>query len=224
MQRHGDISLIPAWLPLACPYDSFPPATLALREPNGLLAMGGDLHPQRLLYAYTNGIFPWYSDENPILWWSPDPRFVLYPKELRVSRSLRRTIKRNVFEITFNQDFRGVLEGCAATRRDGGGTWINAEMADAYCELHALGHAQSVECWCDGQLAGGLYGVAIGRVFFGESMFSRRNDASKVALSVLCDQAFELIDCQLPNDHLIGLGARGISRTTFLAEVRRLSV
>jgi len=166
----------------------FPPAEAALREPNGLLAVGGDLSPRRLLRAYRSGAFPWYGEGQPILWWSPDPRAVLLPERVRVSRSLRRTLRRGLFRVTVDRAFDAVIEACATVPRPGqDGTWITPEMAAAYRRLHRLGHAHSVEAWTrDGELAGGLYGVAIGRVFFGESMFSRRSDASKVALVTLC--------------------------------------
>jgi leucyl/phenylalanyl-tRNA--protein transferase len=193
---------------------------VALEEPNGLLALGGDLTPQRLLYAYAHGIFPWYSDDQPILWWSPDPRMVLEPREFKISRSLRRRLRRNDYSVTMNRAFRQVVHECAAPRAAQSGTWIVPEMVDAYARMHELGHAHSVECWHEGQLAGGLYGVAIGRVFFGESMFSRQADASKVALAHLCRLDFALIDCQLPTEHLISLGAKTMRRASFCARVK----
>jgi leucyl/phenylalanyl-tRNA--protein transferase len=187
----------------------------ALHEPNGLLAAGGDLTPERLLCAYRNGIFPWFNDCQPILWWSPDPRAVLFPKDLKISRSLRKCIRHDDFELSIDRDFPGVIRACAAPRRDTRETWITSEMRAAYLRLHALDHAHSVECWADDKLVGGLYGVALGRVFFGESMFTVMPDASKVALVHLCQQGFELIDCQLPSDHLARMGASSIPRQTF---------
>jgi leucyl/phenylalanyl-tRNA--protein transferase len=201
----------------------FPPVHLALTEPDGLLAAGGDLGTERLLHAYRHGIFPWYCEGQPILWWSPDPRTVLEPAKARVSRSLRRSLKRGGFTVTFDRDFAGVLAGCAAARRDGGGTWITREMNAAYEGLHRKGHAHSIESWHEGQLVGGLYGVAIGRMFFGESMFSRRSDASKVALVHLCrwlqEWNYLLIDCQVHTEHLASLGAVTMSRKSFCAVV-----
>ncbi|WP_155309190.1 leucyl/phenylalanyl-tRNA--protein transferase [Desulfosarcina ovata] len=201
---------------------SFPPPHLAIKE--GLLAVGGDLSVQRLLLAYRSGIFPWYSEGEPILWWCPDPRLVLYPDELRISRSLRKVIKRKSFHITFDQDFEAVITGCAETKRAyGEGTWITDEMRDAYCELHRQGYAHSVEAWQDDRLAGGLYGVALGRIFFGESMFSRVSNASKVAFVTLVENLkkhkFSLIDCQVKTEHLMRFGAREIPRKMFLVQV-----
>jgi leucyl/phenylalanyl-tRNA--protein transferase len=201
---------------------SFPPPHLAIRE--GLLAVGGDLGVERLLLAYRSGIFPWYSKEEPILWWSPDPRLVLYPDELRTSRSLRRVIKREEFTITFDQQFASVIQGCAEAKRAyGEGTWITDEMNAAYCELHRHGHAHSVEAWQADEMVGGLYGVAIGRAFFGESMFNRVSNASKVAFVGLVEKLkahdFVLIDCQVRTGHLIRFGAREISRRIFLTQL-----
>jgi leucyl/phenylalanyl-tRNA--protein transferase len=197
----------------------FPPLDLALSEPDGLIAAGGDLGAERLLRAYRRGIFPWYSQGQPILWWSPDPRTVIAPDEVKTSRSLRKTMRRGSFGVTFDCDFAGVLEGCATVRRDGGGTWITDDMARAYLNLHQRGHAHSVECWQAGELVGGLYGVAIGLVFFGESMFSRRTDASKVAFVQLCqwlrEWGYVLIDCQVHTQHLESLGAGSIPRKSF---------
>ncbi len=203
---------------------SFPPPHLAISE--GLLAVGGDLSPERLLLAYRQGIFPWYSPGEPILWWSPDPRLVLYPDELRISRSLRRTIRRKRFSITFDQAFAAVVQACAQTRRSyGHGTWITKEMQAAYAELHRIGHAHSVEAWQEGQLVGGLYGVSIGGAFFGESMFSRVSDASKVAFVTFVRRLRQidvrLIDCQVRTDHLIRFGAREIPRKLFLDQLER---
>lgn len=205
----------------------FPPVDLALREPNGLLAIGGNLDPQRLLNAYCNGVFPWYSEDQPILWWSPDPRSVLYPEELRVNRSLRKTMRQNRFEITLDQAFDQVITQCALVARPGqSGTWIVEEMMDAYRSLHALGHAHSVEAWQSGRLVGGLYGVAIGCVYFGESMFARVNDASKVAfvrfVQALQQWGIGLIDCQMETAHLNRFGARNIPRHTFVAQLQHL--
>ena len=201
---------------------SFPPAHLAIKE--GLLAVGGDLTIDRLLTAYRSGIFPWYADGDPILWWSPDPRLVLYPGELRVSKSLRRVINKNLFHITFDNAFEDVIHGCAEIKRSyGDGTWITNEMRDAYCNLHRHGYAHSVEAWQSGRLVGGLYGVIIGRVFFGESMFSLVSNSSKVAFVRLVDQLkrmkFELIDCQVKTDHLLRFGAREIPRKLFLEQL-----
>lgn len=216
------MSLQPLWITEESPPGAFPDIESALIEPNGLLAIGGDLKPERLLCAYRRGIFPWYSDGQPILWWSPDPRAVLFPSRFHVSRSLRRLMKRSPFEVTVDRDFTGVVRGCAAPRRDQQGTWITGAMASAFTRLHALGHAHSVECWQDGDLAGGLYGVAVGRVFFGESMFSAVPNASKFALAHVCGLGFELIDCQIPNAHLMRLGAEMIDRREFAALLDRL--
>ncbi len=205
---------------------AFPDVSLALREPDGLLAIGGDLTPERILTAYRRGIFPWYSDTQPILWWSPDPRTVLFPERLKISRSLRKTLRREKFTVTMDQAFRDVINACAEPRTGSSGTWITPEMADAYSELHASGYAHSVECWSDRQLLGGLYGVSIGRVFFGESMFSRATDASKVAFAWLVrhlmDRDFELIDCQVYSPHLASLGAEEISREEFVGRLQAL--
>jgi len=197
----------------------FPPVRSALKDPNGLLAAGGDLSPERLLEGYRQGIFPWYSEGDPILWWSPDPRMVLFPSELRVSRSLGKALRNRRYEVRFDSAFGKVIESCAAPRKGEAGTWIGDAMTAAYLELHRLGHAHSVETWIDGALAGGLYGVAIGGVFFGESMFSRARDASKIALAALVahlkSAGFGLIDCQMHTRHLETLGAREIPRARF---------
>jgi len=210
------------WLGLR---DPFPPVEQALVEPNGLLAAGGDLSPERLLDAYSKGIFPWFNDEDPVLWWSPDPRMVLFPRELHVSRTLRRVIKSCKFRLTLDSAFTSVMEGCAGPRAKQSGTWITTDMLEAYARLAELGYAHSVEVWTENELSGGLYGVAFGRIFFGESMFSRRSNASKVALACLARQLerwdFELIDCQMSTEHLASLGAREISRSDFLQQVRR---
>ena len=210
----------------------FPPVDTALAEPNGLLAAGGDLSAGRLLEAYRHGIFPWYAPGEPLLWWSPDPRMVLFPAEFKISRSLARTLKNAGYQIRLDSVFAQVIAACAAPRGEGSGTWISAEMQAAYQRLHDLGYAHSVETWVgDGDsrtLAGGLYGVAIGRVFYGESMFSRRSDASKIALAHLCrwleQRGFAVIDCQMNTAHLASLGAREISRREFVAGLARWSV
>ena len=206
--------------------DPFPPVERALRDPNGLLAAGADLSPGRLIDAYARGIFPWFGDEDPLLWWSPDPRMVLRVSDLRVSRSLRRVVRSGRFRVTLDTAFAEVMAGCAEPRAEQDGTWITAAMTDAYARLAALGYAHSVEAWIDGTLAGGLYGVAIGRMFFGESMFSRATDASKVALVHLVRQLerweIPMIDCQMSTEHLASLGARDIPRAEFLRDVRRL--
>jgi leucyl/phenylalanyl-tRNA--protein transferase len=207
--------------------DPFPPVERALRDPNGLLAAGGDLSPERLVDAYTHGIFPWFGEDDPLLWWSPDPRMVLFVRELHVSRSLRRAIRSGRLTVTFDRAFREVMAGCAEPRPDGDGTWITDDMVEAYCELAARGVAHSVETWNDDRLVGGLYGVAIGRMFYGESMFSRSTDASKVALVALTRQlerwGFELIDCQMSTSHLASLGAREVPRAEFLERMRALA-
>ena len=186
--------------------------------------MGGDLGVERLVQAYRRGIFPWYSGDGPILWWSPDPRAVIVPSELHVSRRLRRRLRRSEFRTTRDAAFDEVLRGCAAPRRGADSdTWITPEMRLAFLDLHAAGHARSIECWRDGVLAGGIYGVEVGGVFCGESMFARFPDASKVALAVLCAMGYALIDCQLPNDHLLRLGARLVPRREYLAVLARLA-
>jgi leucyl/phenylalanyl-tRNA--protein transferase len=199
----------------------FPPPESALAEPNGLLAVGGSLTPEWLLAAYARGIFPWFDDDaSPLLWWSPDPRAVLVPEELRVTRSLAKRIRNAGFDVTMDQAFADVVAACAAPRGAESGTWITADMARAYGELHELGFAHSVETRLDGELVGGLYGVSLGRMFFGESMFARERDASKVALYHLTmrvrDWNFSLIDCQIMNEHLRSLGAREMPRAEFL--------
>jgi leucyl/phenylalanyl-tRNA--protein transferase len=214
------------WLSRHTRVDAFPPVSEALTEPNGLLAAGGDLSPERLLAAYKQGIFPWYQEGQPILWWSPDPRAVLKPDALRVSRSLRRSLKNRRFEFRIDTEFDRVVAACAEPRDYGGGTWITAEMAEAYGRLHRLGWAHSFETWADGLLVGGLYGVAIGRVFFGESMFTRVTDASKVALvhaaRHLRSRGVELIDCQVASAHTRSLGAVDLPRADFLSLLRDL--
>jgi leucyl/phenylalanyl-tRNA--protein transferase len=215
------------WLTPEGDRDWFPPLEQALDEPEGLLAAGGDLSPERLLAAYRRGIFPWYSAGQPVLWWSPNPREVLTPGEFRRSRSLAKTLRNRGFEVTFDCDFAGVVTACAARREHSTGTWITPEMHAAYCELHVRGHAHSVEVWLDGALVGGLYGVLMGRVFFGESMFSRERDASKSALARLVERGIvaglQLIDCQLPTPHLRSLGSRPMSRDEFSRRVAELT-
>jgi len=205
------------------PRDPFPAVARALTNPNGLLAAGADLSSGRLLAAYRHGIFPWFSGGEPILWWSPDPRMVLYCAELKVSRSLAKNARNKGFEVRVDTAFEQVLEGCAGARADGSGTWLGAEMRAAYARLHRSGHAHSFETWRAGQLVGGLYGVALGRMFFGESMFSRASDASKVALVALVGElerrGFPLIDCQVRTPLLARLGAREIPRRSFLREL-----
>ncbi len=222
-------------IPLLTPGDPrpFPDVRRALRHPNGLLAVGGDLSPRRLTDAYRRGIFPWFSAGDPILWWSPDPRTVLFPGHIRISRSLGKRLRRRQLGVTMDRDFAAVIRGCAAPRHDGGsaaddpanGTWILPEMIAAYENLHRLGISHSVDVWEEGRLVGGLYGVAIGRAFFGESMFSRVTDASKVALVHLCQalvgRDFGLIDCQMRTEHLLSLGALELPRAEFVTCLER---
>jgi leucyl/phenylalanyl-tRNA--protein transferase len=202
----------------------FPPPASALDDPPGLLAAGGDLTMPRLLAAYSQGIFPWYGPDEPILWWSPAPRMVLFPPRLKVSRSLAKTLRNSPYEIRVDTAFRQVMEACATTRRGQHGTWIVPEMVDAYCRLHANGFAHSWETWIDGELAGGLYGVSLGCMFFGESMFSRRRDASKLAfvhlVRHLAAAGCGMIDCQMYTEHLASLGAGLIPRDQFLATLK----
>jgi leucyl/phenylalanyl-tRNA--protein transferase len=197
----------------------FPPTELALEDPNGLLAVGGDLQPERLIEAYRQGIFPWYSNNQPILWWSPNPRAVLFPEQIKVSRSLKKTIKRAPYTITIDKDFAGVVQGCSEPRKDSDDTWITSAMQAAYIQLHRLGVAHSVETWLGDTLVGGLYGLAIGRVFFGESMFSRATNASKIAFVHLVKQLeiwdYRLIDCQVSSEHISSLGSIDIPRQQF---------
>lgn len=208
------------WLDPRDDNQPFPHPDRALTEPDGLLAAGGSLNPRRLLRAYRLGIFPWYSSGQPILWWSPDPRLVLFPERIKISRSLRKTLRKGLFAITADTDFPAVMAACAEPRSLAPGTWITPQMHRAYCRLHRLGHAHSIEIWHQGKLAGGLYGVAVGRVFYGESMFSLVSDASKVALVLLAAQLrrwdFAIIDCQVRTDHLLRMGAVEIPRATFL--------
>ncbi len=200
---------------------AFPPGSAALDEPNGLLAAGGALTPEWLIEAYRHGIFPWFNPGEPILWWSPDPRLVLIPDAIRISHSLRKTLRRGHFEVRFDTAFAEVIDACAAPREPGLGTWITAEMRRAYCRMHELGVAHSVESWRDGKLVGGLYGMALGSVFFGESMFSRESDASKVALAHLArflrTRGYVMIDCQMTTAHLQSMGAREMPRSDFCA-------
>ena len=203
----------------AFPQQHFPELIKALDEPNGLLALGGCLSVQRLLNAYRHGVFPWFNPGEPILWWSPDPRLVLFPEQLLISRSLHKTLRKNQFEIRLDSAFEQVIDACAAPRTYSSGTWITDEMRNAYVELHRLGVAHSVETWHDHELVGGLYGIAIGKVFFGESMFHRKTDASKVAFAHLVNHLlawdYRLIDCQVSSEHLLSLGATEIPRSQF---------
>ena len=203
----------------------FPDPSRALEEPPGLLAAGGDLSPERLLKAYSMGIFPWYEDQQPILWWSPDPRAVLFPGEFRLRRSLRKILRNRPFRISFDKNFAGVIHACAQPRNYSEETWITGEMASAYQALHEAGHAHSLEVWLEDILVGGLYGVALGKVFFGESMFSTARDASKIALCALACQlersGFALLDCQMRTAHLEFMGSRAIPRKDFLQQLER---
>jgi leucyl/phenylalanyl-tRNA--protein transferase len=211
------------WLQPDDPPDAFPPVDSALEEPDGLLCAGGDLSPQRLLAAYRRGVFPWYAEGQPILWWSPDPRAVLFPGEFKVSRSLAKAVRNRGFTVTFDQDFSSVIRHCGDRQLRPEGTWISPDMCQAYARLHDLGYAHSVETWHDGDLVGGLYGVALGRVFFGESMFSTERDASKVALHALVRALLSrndaMIDCQVTSAHLERLGVRAIPRSEFIARL-----
>jgi leucyl/phenylalanyl-tRNA--protein transferase len=213
-------------IPWLQPEQPFPAVHRALREPNGLLAASGDLSVERLVAAYRQGIFPWYGEGQPVLWWSPDPRMVLYPREIAVSRSLRKRLRKRDFELRVDTCFVRVMRACAEPRPGQGGTWITDDMLKAYTSLHAAGMAHSVETWIDGELAGGLYGVALGRVFFGESMFSRATDASKIALVHLARQLarwnFGIVDCQMATTHLASLGAREIPRKDFVRALSEL--
>lgn len=218
------------WLQPDDPPDAFPPASQALDEPPGLLAAGGDLSAERLLAAYRRGIFPWYSPGQAILWWSPDPREVIRPDRFHVSRSLARALRLAAadphFEVMEDRHFAQVVDGCAAPRGADSGTWITTEMREAYCALHAAGMAHSIEVWHHGELIGGLYGVQLGGVFFGESMFSAATNGSKFALEYLCrtrrNGTVELLDCQFPTPHLRSLGSEALPRAAFLEELRRL--
>ncbi|UPK68972.1 leucyl/phenylalanyl-tRNA--protein transferase [Chitinophaga filiformis] len=201
----------------------FPPVDLA--EPDGLLAYGGDLSPHRLLLAYSEGIFPWYN-EPPVLWWCPDPRFVLFPDELKISASMKQVLKKGVFTFSINKDFRGVIRGCKESPRPGqDGTWITADVEEAYTALHEAGYAHSIECWQQDELVGGFYGIQLGDCFFGESMFARVSNASKAAfitfVKYAAEQGLEMIDCQVYTAHLASLGARMISREDFLSIIKK---
>jgi leucyl/phenylalanyl-tRNA--protein transferase len=197
----------------------FPPVNLA--ERSGILAVGGDLSPERLIEAYRRGIFPWYSEGDPIIWWSPDPRFVLFPAETYISKTMRQVLRRNVFEVSFDRDFRAVMQGCQGPRKREKGTWITEEMMEAYIRLHESGIAHSIETWQNGELMGGLYGISLGRCFFGESMFTRVSNASKAAFITLSmrlrELGFVIIDCQVYTSHLESLGARHITRDEYIA-------
>lgn len=207
------------WLSPSDPPDAFPPLDRTLDEPQGLLAAGGDLSSARLLVAYSRGIFPWYSPGQPVLWWSPDPRAVLFPGEFHLSRSLGKALRSGRYSPAIDRDFPAVVQHCAAPRARSHGTWITSEMHAAYCELHRLGFAHSVEMYRESRLVGGLYGVRLGGVFFGESMFSLERDASKLALAHLvaisASNGIALIDCQLPSPHLQSLGSRSLPRARF---------
>ncbi len=216
----------PVWLDPDDKQFQFPHPDNALTDPDGLLAAGGDLSPERIVSAYLQGIFPWYSDGQPILWWSPDPRAVLFPDKLHVSRSLKKLIRQKKYTTTIDQAFEQVIAHCAQTPRNAqDGTWITSEMQQAYSKLHKLGVAHSAECWLDGQLVGGLYGLALGKVFFGESMFSHRSNASKLAFVHLLDEltnsGYALVDCQVTTEHLLSLGAEEIPRSQFLKLVEQ---
>ncbi len=217
-----NVPMIP-WLQKNAP---FPPLSRALAEPNGLLAAGGELSPARLIEAYGQGIFPWYSEGEPLLWWSPDPRMVLFPAELKISRSLGKRLRRHDYEVRVDSAFETVMRACAAPREHQAGTWITDEMVAAYTALHQRGLAHSVETWIGGELAGGLYGVGLGRMFYGESMFTRATDASKIALAHLARQLerwqFGMIDCQMQTAHLASMGAREIPRATFVRQLKLL--
>ena len=221
--KDGQLRMIPWLHPIQL---EFPPVELALADPDGLLAAGGDLRPERILNAYRQGIFPWYNPGEPILWWSPDPRCVLHPQDLHISRSLRKKLRKMDYRVTFDQAFDDVIQACAEPRSYSAGTWISPDMMAAYSRLHWLGHGHSVEVWQGDTLVGGLYGLALGRVFFGESMFSRRTDASKIAFVYLVEHlekwGYALVDCQVYNDHLASLGASEVPRRRFVAELEEL--
>ncbi|MDY6941748.1 MAG: leucyl/phenylalanyl-tRNA--protein transferase [Pseudomonadota bacterium] len=213
------------WIPPSAPPSDFPPVEAALQSPNGLLAAGGDLSVGRLLYAYQKGIFPWYNPGEPILWWSPDPRAILYPHAIHVSRSLRRELKRSGATLRADSAFEHTVHACAAPREAQSGTWITEEMQAAYGRLHRRGFAHSVEVWLDQELIGGIYGVALNKIFFGESMFSRRPNASKIALVALCAQlmrwGYHFIDAQVSSPHLLRMGAVEIPRWRFLQQLEQ---
>ena len=213
-------------IPWLEPESEFPPIESAMRSPSGLLAAGKDLSSKSLLVAYRLGIFPWFSEGQPILWWSPDPRMVLFPDELKTSRSMAKVLRNGSYEVRFDTSFREVMLACAEPREGQPGTWISPDIVDAYCELHRLGYAHSAETWVDGTLAGGLYGVAIGHAFYGESMFTRYRDCSKIAfihlIRLLQAEGFGMIDCQMHTAHLASLGAREIPRREFSARLQEL--
>jgi len=201
----------------------FPSVSTALSEPNGLLMAGGNLSPRRLITAYRCGVFPWFEEGEPILWWSPDPRCVIFPKNIHISKSLAKTIRSGRYTVTQNREFRRVMRECAAPREGSSGTWVTNSMVDAYCRLHKMDIAHSIETWVDDELVGGLYGIKMGRVFVGESMFSKQNDASKIALVHLAQSGhFQLIDCQLETDHLTRMGAVCIRRERYIELLNEL--
>ncbi len=204
---------------------AFPSISTALTDPDGLLAVGGCLSTQRIINAYRQGIFPWYSDEDPILWWSPNPRLVVFPDQLHISKSLQKTQRKQTFQLSFDTAFADVIQACSMPRAQESGTWLLPEMQAAYIRLHEEGHAHSMEAWFQGELVGGLYGIAIGRVFFGESMFHTKTDASKIAFVALAQQltewGYQLIDCQVHTDHLASLGAEEVPRSDFAILLRR---
>ena len=214
------------WLDPNNDLEPFPDPETSLDEPNGLLAAGGSLSPERLLTAYRQGIFPWFEDDQPILWWSPNPRMALKPSNIHISRSLRKAINQDTFDCTFDTAFSDVIRACSTTRELQAGTWITPSMVQAYQTLFEIGHAQSVEVWLEDELVGGLYGVSIGRVFFGESMFSLHSNASKIGFAFLCNQlndwGYQLIDCQVQSQHLESLGASTINRREFLTRLEQL--
>jgi leucyl/phenylalanyl-tRNA---protein transferase len=202
----------------------FPPVENA--DEHGILAVGGDLSPERLLLAYRSGIFPWFNEDDPIVWWSPNPRFVMLPEQLKVSKSMKQVLKKQTFQITFDQDFRNVILACQTVKRNGqSGTWITNDMVEAYCTLHQLGFAHSIEAWQNGQLVGGLYGVSLGKAFFGESMFAKESNASKAAYIALVQKLqylnFQIIDCQVYTAHLESLGAQDMDRPDFIRLVKK---
>lgn len=224
----GDYYQLPTGKVAALEKDTpFPPIGNALAEPNGLLAIGGDLSSERLLTAYRSGVFPWFSQGEPVLWWTPNPRMVLFTKDFKVSKSLAKRLKKNDYEVKFNTQFRQVMEACAETNRpDQDGTWITPDIIDAYCELHQLGYAHSAETWIDNTLVGGLYGVLINKMFYGESMFHHVTDASKIAFAHMVDylksKGIGMIDCQMNTKHLASLGAKEIHRTEFMTKLNEL--
>ena len=213
-------------IPWLEPDDPFPPASKALKQPNGLLAAGADLTPTRLIEAYSQGVFPWFNADEPVLWWSPDPRMVLFPAELKISRSLKKVMRHREYEVRLDTAFTRVMHGCAQPRDGQSGTWISPLMIEAYTQLHDMGVAHSAETWIDGKLVGGLYGIALGRMFYGESMFTEVTDASKIAFVHLVWQlkrwGFGLIDCQMKTAHLGTFGAREIPRRDFMRQVSKL--